>query len=161
MSSPQIGPDDLRAVLPDTSSDLSLQGLEGPVEIIRDRRGIPHIRASTVGDVFFAQGFATAQDRLWHMDYDRRRACGRWAELAGPTALDQDKSMRRFRLEASARADYQTIGGAAREMVDSYARGVNAFIDSADNLPVEYRIVGAGPEPWQPLPTIDFLGIGL
>ncbi|MEE9249192.1 MAG: penicillin acylase family protein [Dehalococcoidia bacterium] len=150
MSSPPIGPDDLRAALPDTSSVLSLRGLEGPVEIIRDRRGIPHIRASTVRDGFFAQGFATAQDRLWHMDYDRRRAYGRWAELTGPTALDQDKSMRRFRLEASARADYQTIGGAAREMVDHYASGVNAFIDSADNLPVEYRIVGDGPEPWQP-----------
>ena len=150
MRSPRIGPDDLRAALPDTSSDLTLRGLEGSVEIIRDKQGIPHIRASTVGDVFFAQGFATAQDRLWHMDYDRRRAYGRWAELAGPTALDQDRSMRRFRLEASARADYQTIGGAAREMVDSYAHGVNAFIDSADNLPVEYRIVGVGPEPWQP-----------
>jgi penicillin amidase len=84
------------------------------------------------------------------MDYDRHRACGRWAELAGPVGLEQDLVMRRFRLDASARSDYEVLGHEARLMLDSYAAGVNAFINSTRHLPVEYVLVAAEPEPWQP-----------
>ena len=120
------------------------------MEIYRDSYGIPHVQASCERDAFFAQGFATAQDRLWHMEYDRRRGAGRWSEAVGIAGLEQDKLMRKFRLEASARADYQTVDDQTRMMLDAYALGVNAFIESTDAPPIEYRITGLEPEPWQP-----------
>ena len=84
------------------------------------------------------------------MDYDRHRAYGRWAELAGPAGLEQDLLMRRFCLEASARSDYQIIKQEARSVLEAYASGVNAFIEPPKNLPIEYRLVERKPEPWQP-----------
>ena len=147
-----IGEQDLRAAVPDYTGTMRLKGLEGPVEVYRDARGIPHIRAGSPHDAFFAQGFVHAQDRLWQMDYDRRRAYGRWAEYAGPTtaAVEQDRLMRRFCLGDSARADYAAFDDTTRAMLDAYAAGVNAFIGTAPALPVEYRLVDGAPEPWQP-----------
>lgn len=136
--------------LPDTSSTLRVHGLGARAEIWRDAEGIPHARAASEADAFFAQGWVHAQDRLWQMEYDRRRAYGRWAELAGPAALAQDVQMRRFRLEASARADYAAASADTRVMLDAYAAGVNALLGSARALPVEFGLVGAQPEPWQP-----------
>ena len=141
---------DLAAALPDTTSTIRARGLGAPVEIWRDRQGIPHLRAESTRDAFLGQGFVHAQDRLWQMEYDRRRAYGRWAELAGPGALAQDIQMRRFRLEASARADYDAVNAETRAMLDAYAAGVNAFIETTRALPVEFGLVGARPEPWQP-----------
>ena len=145
-----INKKDLTAALPNVTSTVQLAGLDAAVEIYRDGFGVPHIRAGSEQDAFFAQGFATAQDRLWHMEYDRRRGAGRWAEAVGSGGLAQDKLMRRFRLEASAKADYRAAGSQTRVMFDSYAAGVNAFIGTTDNLPVEYGITGLKPEPWQP-----------
>ena len=150
MTTTRLTPDDMKAALPDTSTPMSLAGLDGTVEVYRDSYGIPHVRAQSTDDAFFAQGFVTAQDRLWHMDYDRHRAYGRWAELSGPVGLEQDLVMRRFWLDASARSDYQVLGQGARAMLDSYTAGVNTFINSTKHIPVEYLLVGAEPEPWQP-----------
>jgi penicillin amidase len=150
MMSQSLSLDDLRAALPELTGTLRLKGLEGPVDIYRDHWGIPHIRAQSVHDAFFAQGFAHAQDRLWHMDYDRHRAYGRWAEFAGPVALEQDVLLRRFRLGASAQADYAALNAETRAMLDAYAAGVNAFLQSTTRLPIEYRLLDASPEPWQP-----------
>ncbi len=140
----------LAAALPDVTTDLRLAGLDGPVRVFRDRYGIPHVRARSAHDAFFGQGFVTAQDRLWHMEFDRKRGAGRWAEMVGESAVEQDKLMRRFRLEHSARADYQASSPETREMFDAYASGVNAFIESPNPLPVEYKITGLDPEPWLP-----------
>jgi penicillin amidase len=96
---------DLQAALPDVTSTLHLSGLQQSVDICRDQWGVPHIRAESEHDAFFAQGFVTAQDRLWHMDYDRHRALGRWAEWAGPAALPEDTLMRTFRLKGASQAD--------------------------------------------------------
>ncbi len=150
MARAQIGQRDLEQALPDLQGTLTLKGLEGTVHVVRDKYGIPHVRAQSIHDAFFAQGFVTAQDRLWQMDYDRHRAYGRWAEYAGKAGLEQDKLMRRFRLLASARADYEEVGVRARVMLDAYAAGVNAFIQSTKTLPIEYTILGTEPEPWQP-----------
>ena len=120
-----IGRNDLQAALPNLTGSQSLKGLRAAVEVYRDRWGIPHIKAAGERDAFFAQGFVTAQDRLWHMEYDRRRATGRWAEVVGKDALSKDKLMRRFRLEDSARADYGAVCGQTREMFDAYAQGVS------------------------------------
>ena len=141
---------DLAAAVPDMGGEVSLPGLHDNVTIWRDRWGIPHIRAASEHDAWFAQGFATAQDRLWAMEYDRRRAVGRCAEVVGESAVGQDMLIRRHRLEDSARADYAAAGSRARAMLDAYADGVNAFINSGAPLPVEYAITGIDPEPWAP-----------
>ena len=101
-------------------------------------------------DAFFAQGFVTAQDRLWQMEYDRRRATGRWAEYAGSSAVEQDVAMRRFQLGATAQRDYAELNAETRAMLDAYAAGVNAFVASSAALPAEYGLVGGTPEPWEP-----------
>ncbi|MYD99373.1 MAG: penicillin acylase family protein [Gammaproteobacteria bacterium] len=141
---------DLEAALADLESTIRAQGLERPVDVFRDRWGVPHVRAETDHDAFFAQGFVTAQDRLWHMDYDRHRALGRWAEFAGERGLGEDRLMRTFGVERAAKADYSVSSDAARSMLDAYAAGVNAFIETTKSLPVEYRLLDALPETWQP-----------
>ncbi len=146
----EIGAAELTAAIPSLSGTLQLDGLKGSVEVYRDELGIPYIRAENEQDAFFAQGFATAQDRLWHMEYDRLRGSGRWAEAVGDGALEQDKLMRRFRLAASAKADYAVMDEHTRMVFDAYAAGVNAFIDGPDPLPAEYAIAGIRPEPWEP-----------
>ena len=146
----RLTPSDLQKALPDVTSTLNLPGLERPVEVCRDRWGVPHLRAENEHDAFFAQGFVTAQDRLWHMDYDRHRALGRWAEFAGPGALSEDRLMRRFRVERTAGMDMEATSAAARDMLAAYSDGVNAFLASTRTLPVEYALLQAAPEPWEP-----------
>lgn len=139
----------LQAALPDVTSSLHLPGLHRPVDVCRDRWGIPHIRAADEHDAFFAQGFVTAQDRLWHMDYDRRRALGRWAEWAGPAALPEDRLMRTLRLERAAKADLAVSSPAAQAMLEAYTAGVNAFLTTTRTLPIEYTVLDTTPEPWE------------
>lgn len=141
---------DLEAALPDVRGTVRIRGLGARAEVWRDPDGIPHIQAETLGDAFMAQGFVHAQDRLWQMEYDRRRAYGRWAELAGPSAVAQDVLMRRCRLQASARADYAAVSDETRAMLDAYAAGVNAFIELTDTLPIEFQLLELTPEPWRP-----------
>ena len=148
--SKQLTSNDLQAALPDVTSSLQLAGLQQPVEVWRDRWGIPHIRAATEPDVFFAQGFVMAQDRLWHMDYDRYRALGRWAEFAGPAGLPEDRLMRTLRLERAAKADYRVSSAPSRAMLEAYTAGINAFLRTTRALPIEYTILDATPEPWEP-----------
>ena len=140
---------DLQAALPDVTSDLALAGLDGSVTIVRDTLGTPHVRATTTHDAFFGQGFVMAQDRLWQMDFDRHRAAGRSAELLGKAGLEADVLVRKMRLEASAIADYGVVNAATRAMLDAYAAGVNAFIDSTRSLPIEYTLLGITPAPWR------------
>ncbi len=142
--------EDLKAAIPKLSGRIQLKGPKSQVEVYRDRWGIPHVRAENELDAFFAQGFVTAQDRLWHMEFDRRRGSGRWAEVVGGQAVEQDKLMRRFQLLRSAKADYEASDSHTRDIFDAYAAGVNAFSNGPDPLPVEYQITGLEPEPWQP-----------
>ena len=150
MGTPTITREDLEAAVPDTSKPLAVDGLDATIQIFRDAYGVPHVRAQSVHDAFFGQGFATAQDRLWQMDYDRRRAYGRWAEYAGEVAAQQDVTMRRFQLLASVRADYAAVNHETKAMLDAYAAGVNALIRSDDSPPIEYTLVQAEPERWEP-----------
>ena len=141
---------DLKAALPPLNGALHLPGLKADVRVWRDQWGIPHVRAANEHDAWFAQGFVTAQDRLWAMEFDRLRAVGRWAEAAGKSAVGQDMQMRRHRLEDAARADCEAAGPRATAMLEAYAAGVNAFISSDAPLPAEYAIAGIQPEPWEP-----------
>ena len=141
---------DLEAAVPNTSGTSQVSGLDATVRVFRDGYGIPHIWAESTEDAFFGQAFATTQDRLWYMDYFRRSAYGRWAEVVGSEGLDEDRLMRKFQIDRFVRSDYEALSGPARRMVEAYAAGVNAYIETADTLPVEYDIVNQNPEPWQP-----------
>ncbi|MDE2717928.1 MAG: penicillin acylase family protein, partial [Chloroflexota bacterium] len=138
----------LDAALPNVKTDLSFDALDGPVTVFRDTYGIPHVKATTVHDAFFGQGFATAQDRLFQMDHDRRWAYGRWAEVAGESAVEQDVLMRKFQLRRSVERDYEAINSETRAMFEAYAEGVNGFIETTEALPVEYAMLGESPESW-------------
>lgn len=145
-----INDGDLQAAVPDQTGPHRLAGLTAPVEIVRDPEGVAHIRAASISDAFFAQGFVHAQDRLWQLEYDRQRAAGRWAEWAGRAWLDQDILYRRLDLPATSRRDYAAFDAETRAVFDAFAAGVNAFIASTPVLPIEYQLVGASPAPWQP-----------
>ena len=121
-----------------------------PAEIFRDPWGIPHIRAQNERDLFFSQGYATAQDRLWQMDADRHRALGRWSEWMGSDGFEHDLLLRRANMAAAAKADINVSSQASRAMFDAYSDGINAFIEGSSTLPVEYRLIGEEPEPWEP-----------
>ena len=147
--SPSISRSDLEAALPDVTSTLRFAALEAPVEVFRDEWGIPHIRAESESDLFFAQGFVTAQDRLWHMDADRHRALGRWSEWVGESGVNRDRLLRSAGMGRIAKLDYDAASPEAKAMVDAYTAGVNAYIDTADLLAVEYVLLGERPEPWE------------
>jgi penicillin amidase len=147
------------SALPDLASLRRLPGLVDAVDVWRDPDGVPHARAATAHDAFFAQGFVHAQDRLWHMEYDRRRAYGRWAELVGPAGAAQDVLARRLGLGRSARADYAGAAAETRAMLDAYAAGVNAFLATTDAWPVEFELLEARPEPWAPWDSLAIFKI--
>ena len=146
---------DLAAAVPPVSGEVTCPGLEGPVTVFRDDFGIPHVRAASEHDAWFGQGYATAQDRLWQMEVDRRRAAGRWAEVVGRAALAGDLQMRRFRLVARLPVLIEALEPETRDMLAAYAAGVNAFIATASNatpgpLGIEFQLTGLRPDPWRP-----------
>lgn len=141
---------DFAAAVSQMEGTLTAPGLHAPVRIRRDAYGVAHIDAANEHDAWFAQGYAAAQDRLWQMEYDRRRAAGRWAEAAGPSAVPADRLARRLQLGRAAQVDVEAMSEGIRAMFDAYAEGVNAFLTSGQPLAVEYALTGITPEPWQP-----------
>jgi penicillin amidase len=144
--------------LPKTSG-----GVDAPVlarvSIARDKLGVPHIRASNEEDAIFAQGYATAQDRLFQMEGLRRLSSGTLAEIVGPAALESDRDARRLRLRRLAEAAYLTLLPEDRAGLAAYARGVNHFISThRSGLPVEFTLMRFEPRPWS---AVDSLLIGL
>ena len=137
-----------RAALAKTSGRLELQGLTKPVEVLRDPWGVAHIYAQTQDDLFFAQGFVAAQDRLWQMELWRRTGEGKLSEVLGPTALERDKFARLMRYRGDMQAEWNSYAPDARAIIQSFVRGVNAFIEiSRDNPPIEFQLTGIRPEP--------------
>jgi len=139
-----------RESLSTLSGEIDLPGLQAPVEVIRDRWGVPHIYAQNVGDLFMAQGFVMAQDRLWQMEMWRRAREGRMAEVLGARAVPADAQARllRYRGPFDDR-EWTSYHPEGRRIFDAFAAGVNAFIDRRrDSLPVEFRLTGITPEPW-------------
>ena len=138
-----------RSALPLLDGTLVVAGLKAPVTVIRDGHGVPTIQASSLDDLFFAQGYVTAQDRLFQMDGMRRFAAGELAEIVGKSQLEHDRQQRILGLRVAARKTIETISSEDRSRFEAYARGVNAFIHShRDQLPVEFRILHYSPEPW-------------
>jgi len=126
-----------------------ITALDGEVAVTRDDHGIPTIDATTDRDAWFGLGWAAAADRLWQMEYDRRRAGGRWAEVVGGEALEADRLARRLDLPRAAHADLAAMSAATRGQFDAYAAGVNAWVADG-RLPAEYVATGLDWEPWEP-----------
>jgi penicillin amidase len=129
---------------------MAVDGLDGAVTVLRDEWGIPHVRATTAHDAFFGQGFVHAADRLGQLEYDRRRAYGRWAEVAGRQAVAFDAFTRRCGLPDAARREYEALTVAGRAVLDAYAEGVNAYLDLERALPTDLALAGVRPERWSP-----------
>lgn len=135
--------------LPRTSGAYRLSGLDGAVTIGRDQNGVPHIEAASERDAYRALGFAHAQDRLWQMEFQRRVAQGRLAEIVGAAALPVDRHLRMLGLYRAAKASLAGLDPAARARLDSYVQGVNDWIGGRDRLlPPEFWIFWHRPEPW-------------
>jgi penicillin amidase len=140
-----------RGVLARTEGTLKLKGLQKPVKVLRDEWGIAHIYAETQADLFFAQGFVAAQDRLWQMDLWRRIGEGKLAEVLGDKAIERDRFARLLRYRGDMKAEYESYAPDARPIIEAFVRGVNAFIEtSKDRLPIEFQLAGYRPEPWTP-----------
>jgi penicillin amidase len=145
----------LRSSLPVTGGVLALPGLEAPVQISRDGRGIPTIRAASDHDASFALGFLHAQDRLFQMDLMRRYGAGRLSELFGRATLNLDRTVRVLGFYRAAEAQYAGLSPQVRGALDAYAAGVNAFLATRRGaLPPEYYLLGTTPEPWRPTDSL-------
>ena len=143
--------------LPQTSGTLQLRGLRQPVKVIRDVAGIAHIRADNVHDLFMAQGFVHAQERMWQMEVWRHIAAGRLSELFGESELDRDRFIRTLGWPQATERDLAAVTTDTREILDAYAEGVNAWLDKErGNLGLAFVVTGAKPEPWTPLDSLGW-----
>ncbi|HEX7285383.1 MAG TPA: penicillin acylase family protein, partial [Candidatus Angelobacter sp.] len=169
-----------RASLPQLDGSITLAGLKSAVTVTHDAHGVPHIAASSLEDLFFAQGYITAQDRLWQMDMTRRSVGGEMAEIlpaasappapvsrttAAPrprlTWVDYDKQQRILRLRAVAERVAAQLTERDRAFFEAYARGVNQYIERhRNNLPLEFHALSYTPRPWSAADSI-MVGIGM
>lgn len=150
----------LRNSLATIEGKLNVTGLISEVQVIRDDKGIPKIIAQNESDLYRAQGFIHAQDRLFQMDLARRQASGRLSEVVGKAAIENDKKFLIFSLRRAAEKSYEIYSEEAKKVLQNYADGVNAYIEyakSKNKLPYEFTLLGYQPEQWTP---IDSLTIG-
>jgi penicillin amidase len=147
-----------KVALPQLDGDAQLAGLSAPVTVRRDGHGVPHIEAAGVDDLFVAQGYVTAQDRLWQMDMYRRNANGELAEVLGSSLVKHDTAQRVLGFRKAAERIYAGLSADDRRYLDDYARGVNVFITQhQDALPTEFRLLLYKPKPWQ---GVDSISVG-
>jgi penicillin amidase len=149
----------LRQSLPQIDGELRVPGLAEPVTILRDRWAIPHIRAASLLDALFAQGFVHAQDRLWQMEFQRRLGAGRLAEILGPAAVATDRFMRTLGFYRLAEASLAHLSPLTQARLEAYAAGVNAWLATRSGpLPPEFLLLRQpAPEPWSPADSLVWL----
>jgi penicillin amidase len=144
-----------RSALPQLDGRIQIRGLSAPVTVTRDAHGVPTIEAANLDDVFFAQGYITAQDRLWQMDVMRRFASGELSEILGEDTLQVDREQRILGLRAAAKKSLGMASPRDRSFFEAYARGINSYISShGSRLAIEFRILKYVPKPWQPEDSI-------
>src|SRR4051794_35977991 len=139
-----------RQPLPRTAGSLTVSGLDGRVEIARDRWGMPTVSAQTAPDLWFGQGFCHGQDRLWQMDVQRRICSGRVAEIAGRAGLPVDRLMRTLGLRRVALREEAELDGDLRLLLDAYWSGLNEAARGASAPPPELQVLRLEFEPWRP-----------
>ena len=135
--------------LPQLDGKIAVPGVTSPVTVTRDSHGVPTIEAASLEDLFFAQGYVTAQDRLFQMDVMRRFAGGELSEILGEDTIKLDREQKVLGLRATAKKSLELASARDRSFFDAYARGVNAYISSrSSNLPIEFRILRYAPKLW-------------
>ncbi len=144
----------LRRSLPQTSGEIRVSGISGPVTIVRDSDGVAHITGATETDAAFGLGFVHAQERLWQMEVQRRIGHGRLSEIFGAATLNTDRFLRTLGVARAARSAYERLDADTIAILEAYAAGVNAGISSTPVLPPEFLILGVQPEPWQPIDSL-------
>ena len=145
----------MQASLPQLDGSISIAGLSAPVTIQRDTHGVPHIKAASLDDLILAQGYVTAQDRLWQMETLRRHAAGELAEILGASMIPHDRTQRTLQLRTAAERALATLPPDQLHWLELYAKGVNASIATQrDHLPIEFRILQFTPAPWTPRDSI-------
>jgi penicillin amidase len=138
-----------------SSNTLDLPGLSRPVDVYRTAVGTPHVFAENNDDLFTAYGYVTAEDRLFQIDYMRRTAGGRLAEIRGVEFVANDRYFRTIGLRPLAEAVVAASDADTRRLLERFSAGVNAYIDAhRDNLPVEFKKLGYAPEPWTPVDSM-------
>ena len=140
----------LNEYLPDLKSKIISNKINDDLDIYRDEYGIPHIYAKNEYDAFFGQGFATAQDRLWHMEYDRKRAYGKLSEIIGTDGLDNDKFMGALNILDNVQSDFKLLDDNSINMYQAYSDGVNEYLNQNDVLPIEFALINKTMEKWEP-----------
>jgi len=145
----------MTASLPVVDGSLKVAGLGSAVTVRRDAHGVPHIDAASVDDLLLAQGYITAQDRLWQMDMLRRNASGELAEILGASVVEHDKAQRVLQFRNVAQRIYSSFPEADRHRYERYAAGVNLFIQqNQDHLPAEFRFLHYQPRPWSGMDSV-------
>lgn len=135
---------------------LTISGLQDTVTVRRDARSIPYIEAKNDADLYFAQGYITASDRLWQMDLLRRVSRGELSEIFGKQVLDEDKIWRKYGFSAIAEESLKTLNPELKTALENYSRGVNAYIATLtkENLPPEFLLLQYSPRNWTPADTL-------
>src|SRR5689334_12943763 len=139
-----------RHPLPRTSGSISVRGLDQAIEIVRDRWGMPTVRAKSAADLWFGQGFCHGQDRLWQADIQRRICSGRVSEIAGSAGLPVDRLMRTLGLRRIALREEAELDGDLRPLLDAYCAGLNEAVRTAAAPPPELQLLRLDFEPWRP-----------
>ncbi len=143
--------------LPQTAGSVQVPGLVGEATVARDISGIAQITATTPGDLFFAQGYVHASERIWQMEVWRHISAGRLSELFGESQLETDRFIRTVGWRDAAERDLAAVSPAGRIALDGYAAGVNAWLDGhRGSLGLAYLVTGTEPEPWTPLDTLTW-----
>jgi penicillin amidase len=153
-----------RRPLPRTEGSVAVEGLEAPVEIRRDRWGVPHIRARSKLDLWFGQGYCHGQERLWQLELYRRMSSGTIAQMAGREGLPVDRLVRTLGLRRIAEREEGELEPELRAELDAYCAGVNSAAAAARALPIEFQVLRLGFAPWRPadmLASIKLLAFGL
>jgi len=149
----------IHSALPQMDGTISLPELKAEVQVVRDVRGVPHIRAQSTDDLYFAQGYVMAQDRLWQMDVLRRAAAGELSEILGAPTIQVDRRFRVLGLRQAAERDAAQASPDFRATAEAFARGVNRFIeDHRGELPIEFRLLRYQPKPWRVADTLLIVG---
>lgn len=153
----------IRRSFPQTSGEAAIPGLHAPVEVLRDKWGIPHIYAQDTHDLFLAQGYVHAQDRFWQMDFWRHIGSGRLTEMFGEGQAETDAFIRTMGWPRIAEEEWELADDETRAMLEAYADGVNAYLatHSGSELSLEYAILGLltpgyQPEPWEPVNSLTW-----
>ena len=147
----------VQRTLPQIDGTVQIDGLRDKVEIVRDKNGVPHIYAQNQDDLFFAQGYVHAQDRLWQLEFNRRVAAGRLSEILGSATVETDTYLRTLGMYRTAQAEAAALDPETKAILEAYAKGINAFVAShQDSLPLEFVILGFKPEPWTPADTLGW-----